>query len=138
MKGKIKNISVVCVSILIGFVLASQAVWAKEVGRTWNLVKPEGITIVEPIKINPHPASLEGKTIGLRWNGKPNGDIFLDRIAELLTQKVPGTKVVKLYKVDPMTIQYHSKMTDAVKSGRFIAKKLKEMDVDLVIGSQGD
>jgi hypothetical protein len=36
------------------------------------------------IKLNPHPFTLEGKTVVLRWNGKYNGDNFLNRIAELL------------------------------------------------------
>lgn len=138
MKNKTRICTGLFIAVLAGLFLISGKTWAKDVGASWTLVKPEGVTIVEPIKINPHPTSLEGKTIGLRWNGKPNGDIFLNRIAELLVQNVPKVKVVKLYEVEPMTIQYHTKMTDAVKSGQWIAKKLKEMNVDLVIGSQGD
>ncbi len=38
------------------------------------------------VKMNAHPASLEGKTVVLRWNSKPNGDKYLTRIGELLTQ----------------------------------------------------
>ena len=56
-----------------------------------------------PMKMNPHPASLEGKTVVLRWNGKFNGDKLLDRVAERLTQQVPGVKIVKLWTVDPAT-----------------------------------
>lgn len=33
------------------------------------------------------PASLEGKVVGLLNISKPRGDVFLDRIEELLTQR---------------------------------------------------
>ena len=42
--------------------------------------------------------ALEGKTIALRWNGKNNGDLVLDRLAELLAKKYPTAKVVKTYR----------------------------------------
>jgi len=43
---------------------------------------------VGPVKINAHPASLEGKTVLLRWNGKFNGDKYLTRLGELLSRQV--------------------------------------------------
>jgi hypothetical protein len=63
----------------------------------------EKVPIVGPVKINAHPASLEGKVVVLRWNGKMNGDKFLTRIGELLTQQVKGVKIVKLWETDRAT-----------------------------------
>lgn len=38
------------------------------------------------------PASLEGLKIGLLWNGKANGDVALNRAAELIREKVPNVE----------------------------------------------
>lgn len=35
----------------------------------------------------PRPASLDGKTVGLLDISKPRGNLFLDRIEDLLTQR---------------------------------------------------
>ena len=61
------------------------------------------VPMVGPVKINVHPASLEGKTVVLRWNGKMNGDNFLTRFGELLTQQVKKVKIVKLWEMDKCT-----------------------------------
>ena len=89
---------------------------------------------VGQVKMNPHPASLEGKTVVLRWNSKFNGDKFLDRVAELLTQKAPGVKIVKMYRVDPSTAVVAEKMEDSLK----IADKIVAQKPDIVIASQAD
>jgi hypothetical protein len=89
---------------------------------------------VGPIKLNPHPASLEGKTVLLRWNGKYNGDRFLARVGELLTQQVKGVKVIRLWELDPATaaISKNAEMSEEV------AGKIAKLKPDLVIASQAD
>lgn len=89
---------------------------------------------VGQVKMNPHPASLEGKTVVLRWNSKLNGDKVLDRVAQLLTQKVPGVKIVKMYQVDPSTVVVAEKMEDSLQ----IADKIVAQKPDIVIASQAD
>ena len=42
--------------------------------------------------VSPRPATLEGKTVGLLWNGFRNGDIALRRISELLKERFPGVQ----------------------------------------------
>ncbi len=44
----------------------------------------------------PRLTSLEGKTVGLLDISKPRGDIFLDRIAEQLTER--GAKIARFTK----------------------------------------
>jgi len=104
----------------------------------WELLVPEGGVIQEPLKLAPRITSLEGKTIGLRWNGKPNGEILLNKVADLLKVKVPGIKIIKLYEVEQLTIHTdppgppeHSVEAEA----RLIKEKYNP---DLVIGSQAD
>ncbi len=107
---------------------------AKEAGQDWELVNPAGVVKVTPIKMAARINSLEGKTVGLKWNQKPNGNIFLDRLAELLEEKVPGVKIVKIYEVEPTTIRQSVNMSDADRKAKLIAK----YKPDIVIGSQCD
>jgi len=86
------------------------------------------------IQLNPHPASLEGKTVVLRWNGKPNGDNLLNRVADLLTQQAPSVKIVKMWEVDPST----AVSSDDAGVSLEIADKIAAQNPDLVIASQCD
>ena len=109
-------------------------VFAKEVALDWELVNPEGVVKIEPMKTNPHPKSLEGKTILLRWNGKHNGDNFLTRIGELLTENVKGVKIVKSWEVAPWTAIIAG---NPDKSKQIVDTLAKEKP-DIVIASQCD
>jgi uncharacterized protein YllA (UPF0747 family) len=90
---------------------------------------------IEPMEINPHPSTLEGKTVLLRWNGKHNGDKFLDRVAELLAQKVKGIKIIKSWEVAPETVD---PISGSQERSVELMKKLAAFKPDLVIGSQAD
>jgi hypothetical protein len=104
---------------------------AKEAAQQWEIINPEGIVKqVASLSLVPHPASLEGKTVALRGNGKNNSDVFLERIAELLTAKVKGIKVIKLWEAIPESFNYPMKPETA--------KKIAALKPDLVIGSQAD
>jgi hypothetical protein len=45
--------------------------------------------------VSPRLASLEGKKIGIYWNGKPDGDYFWDTIEGLLKKKFPTATVFR-------------------------------------------
>jgi maltose-binding protein MalE len=79
-------------------------------------------------------ASLEGKTIVLRWNGKPNGDKLLTYLAEVLTQQVKDVKIVKLWETDPTT----AVSSDSDEVSAQITDKIAALAPDLVIASQCD
>ena len=89
---------------------------------------------VGPVKLNLHPATLEGKTVLLRWNGKYNGDKFLARLGELLTQQVKNVKIIRLWELDPATAAI-SKDGEASEE---VANKIAKMKPDLVIAAQAD
>ena len=86
--------SLLALALLALWVLP-MAVSAKEVVQDWELVNPEGVVKITPMEVNPHPKSLEGKTILLRWNGKHNGDNFLNVVAEMLSKQVKNVKITK-------------------------------------------
>jgi len=89
---------------------------------------------VGPVKMNQHPSSLEGKTVVLRWNGKYNGDRYLDRVGELMSQKVKGVKIIKMWEIDKSTaaISKNAEMSEQV------AASIAKLKPGLVIASQAD
>jgi len=124
------------IAFLIGLMLfsAPPPSLAREAVQEWELLNPEGVVQVEQMAIGPRISTLEGKTVVLRWNGKPNGNIFLDRLAELLSERVKNVKVVKSYEIFPeMSIISHT-----VDKGQEIAKKLLGLKADIVIGAIAD
>ena len=108
---------------------------SKEVNQRWEILNPEGAIKIEAMEINPHPSTLEGKTVLLRWNGKHNGDKFLDRVAELLAQKVKDIKIIKSWEVAPETVD---PISGSPERSMELMKKLAAFKPDLVIGSQAD
>jgi hypothetical protein len=115
--------------MVLGLLSLSTMALAQGVQK-WKLVNPEGVVVVKPVEIAPRTASLEGKTILLRWNGKHNGNNFLDRVGELLTQQVRGVKVIKMWEAVPGSNNY------PMKAEHFeAALKFKP---DLLIASQAD
>jgi hypothetical protein len=106
-----------------------------EGNQRWEILNPEGVIKIEPMEINPHPLTLEGKTVLLRWNGKHNGDKFLDRVAELLAQKVKDVKIIKSWEVAPETVD---PISGSQERSLELMKMLAAFKPDLVIGSQAD
>ena len=93
---------------------------------------PTSVAITEKsINFVPRIKTLDGKKVGLLWNGKPNGDFFLNRVAELLDKKYKGIEIIKLWEVDPRGTAHADKKSDEVLD--FIAKS-----ADIVIAGQGD
>ena len=123
-----------CFAFLLAALLAAGSAAAAEKAQDWELVNPAGATKIETIALAPRIDTLEGKTVGLKWNEKPNGNLFLDRVAELLIEKVPGVKVVKFYDAEPTTVPQSANVEAAAQKARRIAK----YKPDIVIGSQGD
>ncbi len=106
-----------------------------EGNQTWEILNPEGVIRIEAMNINAHPSTLEGKTVLLRWNGKHNGDKFLDRVGELLVQEVKDIKIIKSWEVAPETVD---PISGSQERSMELMKKLASFKPDLVIGSQAD
>jgi len=125
------------VMLLLGlFLLAVPGmILSAERDQKWEILNPEGAIKIEAMEINPHPSTLEGKTVLLRWNGKHNGDKFLDRVAELLAQKVKDIKIIKSWEVAPETVE---PISGSQERSMELMKKLAAFKPDLVIASQAD
>jgi hypothetical protein len=114
----------------VGFARAGGLAEANE----WVLVSPVGEYGGKKIELAPRLPTLQGKKIGLKWNAKPNGNVFLDRIAELLKERVPGVEIIKFYQAEPSTVP-QSTSADVAKQK---AKAIASHKPDLVIGAQCD
>lgn len=115
---------------------AAPSVQAAEPSQEWHLINPTGV--IEQVSVDPAKriSTLEGKTIALRWNGKNNGDVVLDRLAELLSKKYPTAKVVKTYR--DMAEQNVSKISATQDESMRITKAVASVRPDIVIASQAD
>ena len=120
--------------LLIGLLVLPAVAMAQGTAQEWTLVNPEGVIKIEPMKVNAHPATLEGKTVLLRWNGKHNGNNFLDRVGELLVRDVKNIKIIKSWQVAPET----AIIAGNPDRSKEIVQKLSSPKPDLVIASQCD
>ena len=99
--------------------------------QEWELIKPEGtIAEIELAKLTPRLTTLEGKKVGFLWNGKHNGDFFMERIEELLHERVKDIETVRIWEAVPGSNRIGLRESDH--------QAIKELDFDLVIGSSAD
>ena len=61
---------------------------------TLEVLDPSGVTIAERKTLAPRLETFEGKKIGLVWNTKPNGEVLLEEIGELLKERYPGAEIL--------------------------------------------
>jgi len=106
----------------------------KETKQEWEVINPAGTIEIKTAKGAPRLTTLEGKTILLRWNFKHNGNHYLDRISELLKEKVPSAKVLKIYEIERSTINQSGSLEDSARLATVIA----DLKPDLVISAHAD
>ena len=106
---------------------------AMEKPQEWELVNPSGVIKLAQVEPAKRITSLEGKTIALRWNGKNNGNVVLDHLAELINKRYPSAKVVNTY-----TDKSLNTISGTPANSERIAKAVAAVKPDLVIASQGD
>jgi hypothetical protein len=114
--------------------LFSTAVFAGDSAQKVEIIKPDSVVKIDPMTVNHHPSTLEGKTVLLRGNGKHNADNVLDRVGELLEQNVKDVKVIRLYKLHPETFD----ISQGDARSLAFAQTVASYKPDLVIGSQAD
>lgn len=100
----------------------------------WKILNPEGIVRSDGKNTNPHPKDLDEKTVALYWTGKPNGDILLNRLAELLKNKYRNLNLLKVWEILPESSHALSNHAES----KNIANKIAALKPDIVIGALGD
>jgi hypothetical protein len=100
----------------------------------WKLVSPQAAKTAARERVNGHPPDLSGKTVVLYWNGKPNGDVFLSRVGELLRSRFPDLRVVRAWESKPLTRE-----SDPTREASgMTAAEIAALGPDIVIGAAGD
>lgn len=99
--------------------------------NTVQVYDPTGAVRAENyFQFSPRIDTFSGKRIGLLWNSKPNGNHYLNRVAELLDQRFSNITINKLWELNPETANPDKKSESALD---FIAQ-----NADMVIAAQGD
>jgi hypothetical protein len=100
--------------------------------KTVRVYDPTSVAVIEkPLDFAQRIDSFDGKRIGLLWNGKPNGNFYLNRVAQLLAEKYKDTDVIKFWELYPEETAHPDQKSDAALDK--IAEKY-----DVVIAAQGD
>ncbi len=120
--------------IILGLLVTPLLTYAAEAVQEWKLVNPEGVVNIKPMVLAPRLKTLDGKTIVLQWNGKTNGDNFLNPIAEMLKKQFKDVKIIKAWEVAPELKTISQNMVNSQK----IADKIASWKPDIVIASQAD
>ena len=126
-----------CMFIALGLAIAATQVKAQSPApsvQEWDLIIPTGVVEKAAAKPAPRISSLEGKTIVLRWNGKHNGNVVLDHLAQLLSRKFPTAKIIKTYEID----QSINKISGSEAEADRITKVMASSKPDIIIASQAD
>jgi hypothetical protein len=92
------------------------------------VANPIAQSTVQTIAPAPRLTDLNGKTIGLYWNIKAGGDAALDRTEEVLSDRYPAAKFVRLIGSIGSTVRHLTP-----KDGDHIAATC-----DAVVGTTGD
>lgn len=119
---------------LMGLLIAPAVSLSKETVQEWDLINPEGAVTIKPIELAARLDTLEGKTVALRWNGKPNGDLFLNRIGDLLTEKVKNVKIIKVWE----TAHDTAVISSNPERSKGITATIVSLKPDIVIASSAD
>ncbi len=93
---------------------------------TLEVAVPRGVPEkIKEVGLATRPESLDGKKIGLFWNGKPGADVLLAGIGELLQGRFKNVSLIKYfpvkphpsYAVDPSIIKKAAEECDVVVNG---------------------
>ena len=91
--------------------------------RTIKLVNPVGQRAAAPVSLAPRPATLAGKSIGFIDNMKPNANLFVQYIEEMIRADYPDVRTQTVRK--------------NFTSSRLIADRL-DGKVDALVNAWGD
>ena len=98
--------------------------------QEWKLMNPVGDVDIESRDVATRLDDFSGKRVGFWWNGKPNGDIFLNELARQLESSCPGMTPVRMWEIDPATMTAYGVGADNLE--------LMAKSADVVIGALAD
>ena len=103
---------------------------SKDSSHRWSLLSPEGQPEQSAFSSAGRSTALTGKTIGLFWNGKPGGDVFLDEVGRQLQSRFEGARVQKIWQERAETMTSYGNSKDCLE---YMARSH-----DLVVAASAD
>jgi|SRR3954470_20907163 hypothetical protein len=98
--------------------------------QSWSLESPAGELRQAAVAAAERSSGFAGRTIGLFWNGKPGGDVFLEEVGRELSQRFQGAKVLKIWEARPDTVTSYG---NSAANLEYMARS-----ADLVIAASSD
>jgi len=95
-------------------------------GFSLQVLNPVGVLRFKPIPYAPRLKDLKNKKIGLYWNHKARGNIALDRVRELLSQRFAG-----------ITFEWFETPV-SVEAPKEWFQNVKQRGMDGIVASTGD
>lgn len=96
----------------------------------WTVLNPVAAAKVGAQGTAAKLEDFSGKRVGLWWNGKPGGDVFLNEVAAQLESRFPGMQTVRIWEHRPRSTSFYGIPKDDIT---FMAGA-----ADVVIGALGD
>jgi hypothetical protein len=98
--------------------------------ETWDLLVPAGTSNGGNFASAGRQGDLSGRSVGLFWNGKPGGNVFLEETARELGARFPGLKFTRFWETRPSTMTSYGNSKDDLA---YMAQS-----ADLVIAASSD
>jgi hypothetical protein len=96
----------------------------------WTVLNPVADANIGTVAGTAAVSEFAGKRVGLWWNGKPGGDVFLNEVAAQLAARFPGMQTVRIWEHRPKSTTFYGAPKDDIA---FMAQ-----NADVVIGALGD
>lgn len=93
-----------------------------------KIINPQANTAITPVGLASRVSGLSGHTVGLYWNMKAGGDVALERTAQILGERFPGTEF-RHYAGSVGATMRHATAEDTERMAR---------ECDAVVGTTGD
>lgn len=71
--------------------------------QPWLLMNPVSEAPGTRVGTAARLAGLDGRTVGLFWNGKPGGDVLLNEAGRRLAERFRGLRLVRFWETQPET-----------------------------------
>lgn len=80
--------------------------------ETWDLLVPAGTSNGSNFASAGRQGDLSGRIVGLFWNGKPGGNVFLEAIGLELTERFEHVKLTRFWETRPSTMTSYGNSKD--------------------------
>src|SRR4051812_13423708 len=82
--------------------------------QQWHVISPEGDTETSAFTNASRGGDFAAKKVGLFWNGKPGGNVFLDEVGAQLSSRFPGVQLERFWETLPESMTSYGNSKDSL------------------------